>query len=459
MERYSIHRESSSQVKSKQNIRVGIVSLGCPKTLVDSETILGKVRGAQFSIAQDIEKSDIVLLNTCGFIKDAKEESIDALLKLLELKKEKKLLGVIVVGCLVQRYAEELQKEFPEVDAFVGSGDYKRIAEVLKKVVDRKKFFAVHKAGYLAGADEARIPLTPKHFRYLKISEGCDHTCSFCVIPKLRGRYRSRHIADLVKEAKQLVAEGAKELVVIGQDITKFGCDYAGRSLLPELLEALGAVKEVRWIRLLYTYPSTLADDMIRVIARSKKVCRYIDLPLQHINDKILKAMRRGGTKKQVVELIRKLRAMIPEVVIRTGFIVGFPGETDQDFEELLDFMRETKFERLGIFRYSQEEGSAAAGLPGQVPEKIKEARYHRAMQLQQEIVREVNRRYVGRELRVLIEARDERKTDSWIGRSEMDAPEVDGNVLIQSRKILTPGKFYTVKITDTQDYDLLGQV
>ncbi|HRY86124.1 MAG TPA: radical SAM protein, partial [Candidatus Omnitrophota bacterium] len=252
MERYSIHEGSSSQVKSRQNLSIGIVSLGCPKTLVDSEVILGKARGAHFSITQDIEKSDIVLLNTCGFIRDAKEESIDALLKLLELKKEKKLLGVIVVGCLVQRYAGELQKEFPEVDAFVGSGDYKRIAEVLKKVADGKKFITVHKAGYLANSDEARVPLTPSHSRYLKISEGCDHTCSFCVIPKLRGRYRSRHIADLVKEAKQLADEGAKELVVIGQDITKFGCDYARRSLLPELLQALSVVRDVRWMRLLY---------------------------------------------------------------------------------------------------------------------------------------------------------------------------------------------------------------
>jgi len=459
VERYSIHEGSSSQVKSRQNLSIGIVSLGCPKTLVDSEVILGKARGAHFSITQDIEKSDIVLLNTCGFIRDAKEESIDALLKLLELKKEKKLLGVIVVGCLVQRYAGELQKEFPEVDAFVGSGDYKRIAEVLKKVADGKKFITVHKAGYLANSDEARVPLTPSHSRYLKISEGCDHTCSFCVIPKLRGRYRSRHIADLVKEAKQLADEGAKELVVIGQDITKFGCDYARRSLLPELLQALSVVRDVRWMRLLYTYPSTLSDNIIQAIARSKKVCRYIDLPLQHISDKILRSMRRGGTKKQITELIRKLRVMIPGVVIRTSFIVGFPGETERDFEELLEFMRETKFERLGIFRYSREEGSAAAEFPDQVPEPVKEERYHRAMQLQQEIVREVNRRYIGEELRVLIESGDSEKAGWWAGRSAMDAPEIDGSVLVKSRKALEPGKFYTVKITDTQDYDLLGQI
>jgi ribosomal protein S12 methylthiotransferase len=442
-----------------KEIRVGIVSLGCSKTLVDSEVILGKVRGAHFSITQDIGKSDVVLHNTCGFIRDAKQESIDALLKLLELKKKKKLLGVVVVGCLVQRYAEELQKEFPEVDAFLGSGDYMRIAEVLKKVTDGQKFVSVHKAGYLAGADEARVSLTPLHTRYLKISEGCDHACSFCVIPKLRGRYRSRHIADLVREAKQLADEGAKELVVIGQDITRFGWDYAGKSLLPQLLEALETVRDVKWVRLLYTYPSTLTDEIIRAIAKSKQICRYIDLPLQHISDKILKAMRRGSTKKQIVELIRKLRAMIPGVVIRTSFIVGFPGETEEDFEELLAFMRETKFECLGIFRYSQEEGSAAAEFPGQVPEKIKEERYHRAMQLQQEIAREVNRRYLGKELRVLVETQNGKDPGLWTGRSFMDAPEVDGSVLIRTTKEIMAGKFYTVKITDTQDYDLVGEI
>jgi len=442
-----------------KEIRVGIVSLGCPKTLVDSEVILGKVLGAGYSITQDIEKSDVVLLNTCGFIRDAKQESIDTLLRLLELKKEKKLLGVVVVGCLVQRYAEELQKEFPEVDAFIGSGDYKRIAEVLKKVTSGRKFVSVHKAGYLAGADEARVALTPLHSRYLKISEGCDHACSFCVIPKLRGRYRSRHIADLVREAKQLAEEGAKELVVIGQDITRFGWDYAGKSLLPKLLEALGTVRGVKWVRLLYTYPSTLTDEILRAVAKSKQICRYIDLPLQHISDKILKAMRRGTTKKQIVELIRKIRDMIPGVVIRTSFIVGFPGEIEEDFEELLAFMREIKFERLGIFRYSQEEGSPAAEFAGQVPEKIKEERYHRAMQLQQEIAREVNRRSIGQELRVLVEAQDEKDPASWTGRSFMDAPEVDGSVLIRTKKEITAGKFYTVKITGAQDYDLAGEI
>jgi ribosomal protein S12 methylthiotransferase len=443
----------------EKKFRVGIVSLGCPKTLVDSEVILGKVRGARYAVTPDIEQCDVVILNTCGFIKDAKEESIEAILKLLAMKKAGRLSGVVVMGCLVQRYAEELQKEFPEVDAFVGSGDYMRVAEVLKKVENGQKFVSVHKAGYLAEADEKRIALTPLYSRYLKISEGCDHACSFCVIPSLRGRYRSRSIPDLIREAKQLAAEGAKELIVIGQDITKFGWDHAGKSLLPQLLDALEAVREIKWVRLLYTYPSTLTDEIIRALARSRQICRYIDLPLQHISDKILKDMRRGGTKKQAVQLIQTLRATIPEVVIRTSFIVGFPGETEEDFEELLEFMRETKFERLGIFRYSQEEGSPAAGFPGQVSERIKEERFHRAMQLQQEIVREVNRRFIGRELRVLMETQDEKDPGRWTGRSYMDAPGIDGSVLVWTQKPLSVGKFYTVKITDIQDYDLVGKI
>jgi len=440
-------------------LRIGIVSLGCPKTLVDSEVILGKACGARYSLAKDISESDVVILNTCGFIRDAKEESIEMLLKLIALKKEKKLSGVIVVGCLVQRYAEELQKEFPEVDAFIGSGDYMRIAESLKKVAEGRKFVSVHNAGYLAEAHEKRISLTSAHSRYLKISEGCNHKCSFCVIPSLRGRYRSRRITDLVREARQLAEEGAKELVLIGQDITLFGWDYAGKALLPQLLEAMESVPKIKWVRLLYAYPSTLTDEILRAVAQSKQICRYIDLPLQHISDKMLKTMRRGGTKSQVVGLIRKVRAMIPGVVIRTSFIVGFPGETEKDFAELLEFMKEMKFERLGIFRYSREEGSPAAGLAGQVPEKVKEDRYHRAMQLQQKIVREVHRRVVGTDLRVLIESRDEKDPGRWIGRSFMDAPEVDGSVLVKTQKNITAGKFYTVKITGARGYDLLGQI
>lgn len=446
-------------MKCKHKICIGIVSLGCPKTLVDSEIILGKIPRARFRLATRLEDSDIVILNTCGFIKDAKEESIDALLRLIEFKKEKKLTGLIVVGCLVQRYLKELEKEFPEVDAFVGSGDYQKIAQVLENVVAGKKQALVYHQGYLGCAEERRVSLTPRYFRYLKISEGCNHTCSFCVIPAIRGKFRSRRILDVIQEAQQLADEGARELILIGQDITKFGYDYAKKSLLTELLKELEGIKKIRWIRLLYAYPSSVTDELIRAMARSSKICHYLDLPLQHINDRILTAMRRGITKKKTVELIQRLRIAMPDLVIRTSLIVGFPGETEREFCELLDFMEEAKFERLGIFQYSQEEGSLAAKLSKQVPENIKENRYHEAMQLQQKIAREVNQRVIGRTFPVLIEARDKKTPRLWIGRSYMDVPDVDGNVLVQSAKPLKRGIFYPVTIKGTKDYDLLGTV
>lgn len=436
-----------------------MISLGCPKTLVDSETILGKLQDPRFSMAKTLEESDVVLLNTCGFIKQAQEESLETLLRLIELKKSKKLRAIIVAGCLVQRYPKELQKEFPEVDAFVGSGDYATIADILKGVLDGERLVSVHQAGYLAQAGESRVSLTPRFFRYLKISEGCNHTCSFCVIPALRGKFRSRQIDDLIQEAKTLAREGAQELILIGQDITKFGYDYAKKPLLPKLLEKLEDVKGIHWIRLMYAYPSSVTEGMIRAMARSKKICRYLDLPLQHINDRILTAMRRGMGKQKTLDLITRLRNAIPGLVLRTSFIVGFPGETDKEFKELLEFMRAVKFERLGVFKFSPEQGSQAALLPHQISERIKEKRYHQAMQLQQTIAREVSRRALGSDLEVLVEKQDVQDRSVWIGRSYMDAPEVDGNVFIQTARTLQPGKFYRVKITDTRDYDLVGQI
>lgn len=441
------------------SIRISLISLGCPKTLVDSETILGKLQDAHFEIAKHISESDIVLLNTCGFIKDAQQESIDALLHLIELKKQKKILGLIVVGCLVQRYPKELEKEFREVDAFIGSGDYEKVVPIVRRVLAGQKQVSVHRAGYLAHAEESRVSLTPKFYRYLKISEGCNHTCSFCVIPNLRGKFRSRRIPDLVKEAGMLAQQGARELILIGQDITKFGYDYAKKPLLPELLERLEAIHDIRWIRLLYAYPSSVTEPMIQAIARSTKICHYLDLPLQHINDRILKSMRRGISKKKTAALIQKLRDAIPDLVIRTSFIVGFPGETEKEFDELLEFMSRMKFERLGIFKYSQEKGSAAAAMPKQIPERVKEKRFHQAMQLQQTIAREVNRSALGTTLEVLVEGRPVGMSKLWSGRSYRDAPEIDGNVLIETNKTLRSGRFYSVKIKETKEYDLVGQI
>lgn len=447
-------------MKTSQKVfRIGMVSLGCPKTLVDSEVILGKLRDARFELAKDVASSDIILINTCGFIKDAKQESIDALLRLADLKKRKKIIGLIAIGCLVQRHAAELKAAFPEVDAFVGSGDYKEIAVILRRVIAGESLVSVHRAGYLARAEEKRVSLTPGFYRYLKISEGCNHTCSFCVIPSLRGKFRSRKIKDVVEEARRLVREGARELVLIGQDITKFGVDYAKRNLLPELLRELEDLKDLQWIRLLYAYPSSITDAMIQTVARSTKICHYLDLPLQHINDRILSAMRRGFDKKKTGALIQRLRSEVPGLVLRTSFIVGFPGETAREFDELLDFMREVRFERLGIFTYSPEEGSPAALMSRQVPEKTKQRRYHEAMQLQQQIARDINRRVIGETLTVLVEGKDPKTPHQWAGRSYRDAPEIDGNVRIDSLKPLKPGSFYPVQITDALDYDLVGKV
>lgn len=435
-----------------------MVSLGCPKNLVDSEVILGKLKGRRYAMAGTVGESDVVLVNTCGFIRDAKEESIDTILRLIELKRSGKISALIVMGCLVQRYPEELAENFREADAFIGSGDYDRIAEILENVLKGKKQRSFKRLGFLGHSGEERMPLTPPHCRFLKISEGCDHFCSFCVIPKIRGKFRSRAIPDVVREAKRLVREGARELILIGQDTTKFGCDHARKPLLPELLRLLEKIKGLKWIRLLYTYPSSVTDELIKTMAASRKVCRYIDLPLQHINDRILASMRRGITKAKTVELIRKLRAAMPGLVIRTSFIVGYPGETGREFRELLEFMRETKFERLGIFKYSKEAGSRAARFSHQLPEKIKEKRYHAAMRLQQKIAWKRNRRFKGLKMNVLVEGMDQERR-FWKGRSAMDAPDIDTNVLIRTRKILKPGHFYHVTITGMNAYDLLGKI
>lgn len=449
----------SSVLQDKKPIRIGMLSLGCPKTLVDSEVILGKLDPARFTIADSVADCDVALLNTCSFIQDAQEESVDRILELIELKKEKQIRAVVVMGCLVQKFPSQLQSELKEVDAFVGSGEYAKIAEIVEGVAAGRNIFSVGTPGYLSSAAEARIALTPSHYRYLKISEGCDHTCSFCTIPSFRGKHRSRTIQDVVEEAKRLAAEGAKEIILTGQDTTFFGRDHEKKYLLPELLYALDEIRGVEWIRLLYAYPSCITDELMKAVAESKRVCHYLDMPLQHASDRMLLAMRRGITKRRTMNLIEKFRRDVPDLAIRTTFIVGFPGETEEDFEELLGFMEEMRFERLGIFTYSHEEGSAAESLPGQIPEAIKKERMGRAMLLQQQISRRLNQKFIGKTFRVLIESQDEKRPDVWIGRTFMDAPEVDGNVYVESARPLAIGAFYPVKIFSTKEYDLAGRL
>ncbi len=448
-------------IKKKKKSKTGVflLSLGCPKTLVDSEVILGKLDRRFFRLTLSADACDIAMINTCSFIHDAKRESIEKILELIELKKQARLSSILVLGCLVQNFPKEIQAELREVDAFVGSGNYHQIPEILKKVLEGRKMMSLGTPGYLATAAETRVSLTPLFSRYLKISEGCDHGCSFCTIPLFRGAHRSRRIPDIVCEAKRLVREGAKELILVGQDTTYFGRDFDGNYHLPELLRELDQLRGLEWIRLLYAYPNCVTDELLEVIQNSKHICHAIDLPLQHVSDSILQKMKRGITKRRTVDLIRKMRAKVKDLSLRTTLIVGFPGETERDFQELLDFIEETKFERLGVFAYSQEEGSVAAALPGQVSEAVKKERVAKAMALQQRISLELNQQKIGKLFQVLIERSAPEEKSVWIGRTYQDAPEIDQNVYVRSSKKLVPGSFYSVRITHAKEYDLMGEV
>ncbi|MBI4372634.1 MAG: 30S ribosomal protein S12 methylthiotransferase RimO, partial [Candidatus Omnitrophica bacterium] len=433
-------------LKTGNKISVGMLSLGCPKTLVDSELVLGMLDKDRFRVAEHISDCDIALLNTCSFIEEAKQQSIDHILNLTELKKEGRIKALVVLGCLVQRYQKELEKELGEVDAFIGTGDYQALNSVLDQVTQNKRISRVSQTpGFLYTAQIGRIPLTPRYTRYIKISEGCDHICSFCTIPSFRGKHRSRTLADVVEEARRLAEEeGARELVLTGQDTTYFGRDTERKFLLPQLLEELNQIKSLRWIRLLYAYPSCVNDSLIEAIASLEKVCHYVDMPLQHISDPVLKSMRRGMTKKSTYALIEKFRKKIPDLAIRTTFIVGYPGEGEAEFEEMLEFMKTAQFERLGMFMYSNEEGSHAATLDAQVSESVKKKRFDRGMRLQQEISIINNKRLIGKTFSVLIEGADDQTPNRYIGRTYMDAPEVDGLIYVQTPKrvILKEGQF-----------------
>lgn len=433
-----------------------MMSLGCPKTLVDSEVILGKLDAQKYSIVPSVENCEIALLNTCSFIRDAQEESVDRIMELIELKKDNRIAAIVVMGCLVQQFPKDLQSELKEVDAFIGSGEYQKIPEIIENVKSGKHVYTVGNAGYLSTSLENRVSLTPNYYRYLKISEGCDHICSFCTIPSFRGKHRSRTIEDVVAEAKNLVKQGAKEIILTGQDTTYFGRDQSDQFLLPELLYALDSVEGVEWIRVLYAYPSCLPTELMEAMRDTKKVCHYLDMPLQHASDAMLLAMRRGITKRRTKDLIKKFRTIVSDLAIRTTFIVGFPGETEKDFEELLEFIEEMKFDRAGVFKYSTEAGSHAASLPNLVDEKTKDARFEKIMLLQQRISRENNQKWVGKNLKVLVEGHDPVRGE-WKGRSYMDAPEIDGNVLIHTDQPLYIGDFANIKITEAQEYDLVG--
>ncbi|MFC1590595.1 30S ribosomal protein S12 methylthiotransferase RimO [Candidatus Omnitrophota bacterium] len=435
---------------------VGIISLGCPRNLVDSECLLGLLKKEGFRI-KDIDKGvDVAIVNTCAFIKDAKEESVDMILQASDLKKEGKVGRLIVAGCLAQRYAKGLAKDLPEVDAYVGTSDYVKIPGIISRLGAGSRFTVSKKPAFLYKGETPRTLLTPKHSAYIKVSEGCNNLCSYCVIPQLRGALRSRPIGSVCDEITALPGRSSlREINIIGQDTTLYGADLYGRPAMADLLKRICRQKNnVGWVRLLYTHPAHYDKELIEFIAKEEKMCKYLDLPIQHINDRILKKMNRHTAKKDIIALIRMIREAIPSVAIRTSVIVGFPGEHADEFGELMDFIKETKFERLGAFIYSREEGTKAAGFKDQVPEDEKRRRFDEVMKLQREVSSEVNMGLLGKKITVLIE---EKEKEFFTGRSQWDAPEVDGVVYVAGSG-LKIGEFCQVRIKNTLEYDLVGE-
>ena len=444
-------------------MQIGIKSLGCPKNLVDSEVICGKLRESGYRISEKIENTDIVIINTCSFIKDAVEESIEEILNLAKLKKEGKIKHIIVTGCLPQRYKDDnLAQEFPEVDAFLGVEDLVDIDNVIKSVLQGEQIYKVSpKPKFLYNHNTPRTILTSKHYAYIKISEGCQNNCSYCLIPQIRGNYRSRKMEDIIDEVKMLSEkQNLSEIILIGQDTTLYGIDLYGEYKLAELLKKLSLLElnNLKWIRLLYTHPAHYNDELIEVIANYPQICSYLDLPLQHISDKILKRMNRPVKKDYIISLINKLRDRIPNLTLRTTFMVGFPGESDKEFEELLSFVNEFRFERVGTFVFSREEGTPTYDFPQQIPMRIKKERLKKVMLAQQTISREINSGYVGKEIEVLVDEIQSDKPKIAIGRTKADAPEIDGKVIIRGNKAQV-GKFVKVKVEEALEYDLVGEI
>jgi len=444
-------------------MRIGIKSLGCPKNFVDSEVICGQLREKGYRISEKIDNSDIVIVNTCSFIREAVEESIEEILNLVKLKKEGKIKHIIVTGCLPQRYKDDnLSRELPEVDAFLGVGDLLDIDNLIKSVLQNKQIYEVSpEPKFLYNHNTPRTILTPKHYAYIKISEGCQNNCSYCLIPQIRGNHRSRKMEDIIEEVKLLSEkQNLSEIILIGQDTTLYGIDLYGECKLAELLKKLSLLelKNIKWIRLLYTHPAHYNDKLIEVIANYPKICSYLDLPLQHISDKILKRMNRPVTKNYAISLINKLRARIPNLTLRTTFMVGFPGETDKDFQELLSFAKEFRFERLGAFIFSREEGTPAYDFSQQIPVRIRKERLKELMLAQQSISKEINNCYLEKEIEVIVDEIKLGKPKITIGRTQADAPEIDEKVIIRTDKAKV-GDIIKVKVIEALEYDLVGEL
>lgn len=448
------------QQPQKKSLKIGMVSLGCPKNLVDSEVMLGLLQKQGYQLTPNEKEADVIIVNTCAFIEDSKKESIDAILDVARLKEEKGLKKLIVTGCLAQRYQAELEKELPEVDHFIGTGEFQRITEfvptqsqlpVLRSAIDRPE--------YVYDYATPRISTLPPHTAYVKIAEGCSRTCSFCIIPQLRGRGRSRSIESIVKEVENLAGLGTKEVNLIAQDLTAYGLDLKNGTNLEKLLRELVKIQGIQWIRLLYAYPMFFTDSLIDLIVSNEKICNYIDMPLQHIDSELLSTMRRKVDETATRSLLEKLRTQIPSLALRTTLIVGFPGETDKQFKKLHKFIQEVEFDRLGVFTYSQEEGTLAAKMPNQVSAQVKKERRDVLMTTQQKISARKNSKMLGKEIKVLVDRRlSKTNAYSHVGRAESQALDIDGEVYLSGEPIPIGG-FVQTKIKKTAEYDLFGHV
>ena len=440
------------------NLNVLIESLGCAKNLVDSETMMGLLSHNSYKLTTVKSEADIIIVNTCGFIESAKQESIDVILELAKYKREGNCKLLVVSGCLAERYCEDLLKELPEVDAIVGTGNFPEIIQVIEEAFKGSR---ITKAGNInAEISEGlpRIISTPNNSAYLKIADGCDNCCTYCIIPKLRGKYRSRKLESILAEAEKMVKAGIKEIIIIAQDTTSYGIDMYHEYKLAELLQRLCALDGLKWIRLLYCYPEQITDELIAVIAQEEKICKYLDMPIQHCNDNILKRMNRRTNKEHILGIIEKLRQCIPDIHLRTSLIMGFPGETIDQFNELEEFVKNTRFDRLGAFSYSQEEDTAAATFPNQISEPEKQRRLESIMALQQKISFEKNKEKIGFLYDILVEEKIEDE-GVYLGRTQYDAPEIDGIVYVHTSKKLDIGTFVKVRIIDALEYDLLGEM
>ena len=438
--------------------KIGFVSLGCSKNLVDTETMLSRLAKDGFDITPEETEADVIIINTCAFIESAKKESIDNILDIAWLKKHRSLKGIVVTGCLAERYREEIFKEIPEVDAVVGIGGEEKICEAVKSVLNGDKFYDCSDKEKAALGGE-RVVTTPEYTAYLKIAEGCDNKCTYCAIPLIRGGFRSRTMEDIIAEAKDLEALGVKELNLIAQDTSRYGLDIYGEYKLAELARRITEETKIPWVRLLYCYPDKITDELIAEIRDNPRIVKYLDLPIQHISDKILKSMNRHGDSAMIKDVISRVRDQIPGITLRTTVIVGFPGETEEDFAQLCDFVKEAKFDRLGAFTYSQEEDTPAYSLDGQVDEQTKQDRYDIIMKEQLHIVAENNEKYIGKKMRVICESFDQ-VAEIYYGRGQGDAPDIDTKIYFSNpagAKRIQPGEFVTVIIDEVVDYDLIG--